>query len=124
MIPDYEKIMSFLGNTTRAQIVRLAATPAELEAILCRNTSEPEQLTPDTPEAWAAGMADGQMYDRAEEMITLLREENPETWTAFKEIVNRLAPEEATHLEKYDLPNLYDWKCPEYISERLATAPQ
>jgi len=105
MILTYNRVMSFLGNSDYEEIERLAANPMELEANLSQSYSEPEDLEPDTPEASAAAMADGQMYDRAEETIYRLMEKNPSAWETFKATVRKLSPESAVapHLEKYSL---------------------
>jgi len=122
MKTDYDRVMSFLGNSDYAAIVRIAANPVELEAILSRSYSEPEDLEPDTPEAWEAATAEGERDDRAEEMIYRLLRESPQTWEAFKQTVNKLSPQDGTEafLGRFTLKgNLWDWECPDYIGEQL-----
>ena len=104
MSTTYETVMSFLGNTEHEEIVRIVASPGALAAALSRPSLETASLTPDTSGAWAAATDDGQMYDRAERMMTVLRSENPQTWTEFKRIVRELTPGDnvAAMLERHD----------------------
>ena len=109
MILTYDQVMTVLADTTPEEIERLMATPLELEAMLISQTSLKEvSLEPDTQIAYEAAVADGMKYDRAEETIYRLLEQNPSAWETFKATVRRLSPESAiaSHLERYSLTDL------------------
>jgi predicted aldo/keto reductase-like oxidoreductase len=91
---DYDKVMSFLANSTLKELSQWSKNLDFLKKKMAdAYVRDWGNLEPDTQEALEAATADGSLYDRAEEKIYYLLKHQPETWKAIKLAVKQLDPD-------------------------------